>query len=1139
MSHTKTNPDALPVQLKNFNVGWVFNPNGDKKPRDIEGVQGGWGKPESSKSFDEASTAIIDGKWHNMGYVSKEGCGIIGFDFDNVLAEHRNIDSIVDGAREIFDSITSGGECYAEFSSGGHGLRVVMFGNLPSGLGSGIPKWHFGETVHGGSEAKLEIFGNTTKYVIMTGDALNASTVIDDVKEHTDALLAFNARYGKKPTDHKARAEQALSSGNSSAELADKRVEDYFTSFTVGKGERNENLYNAVQHTRGFDDANDDTIRVEAIKWARRVKLEDHEAIATIESAFKGEPHRENVNREPELTPLLTPQPYIPPADESDAKVDPSLRPANPFIADVQQPMIEKVIELDKTVNGADGLLSRIYNHENLVEDIPCPAMRFGAALYILSADVGHQILYEKRFFSSLSIFISAESGRGKSAAKNPAETIIRKLLPYNQHAYKVTLLATDANMHTSPAGHSNGYNYQDEGSKIFNRLMKAGMHNTESLGIFCDMTDCQTGLKCRGGTNSGDADGTTAPAVSPAITTLIAIQPGLLDGSVSDDFYTSGAAGRFSVGLLHSGKVKEVTGSTMSITGGTGLGSHVATDYANELNTPWIQDEWLTSCSYWPQDGKKARPGDSNVAGRLLQFFGIGKKEFDIAQQATERGQFYFADLIVELFQQICWREQRAPFSDDDDSEEQQDQIVKPELEQPIRINGVEVLPSEITFEQIVDLFCSYNPKSDFALARGLAEVLPSAAATVSEDDFLLAALSEAIGQPVKRSDLTEKFIEKVVNENFLDEDHDTVRSTLSRLAKQSDPRKQSSIDGAASMLTTNIGDWSKHGCKVASVEMLLAAFSEGPQFRIVDLVTVRQGKPPIVHQRALTLPILFRFVELSLMLSGDEQSASTLPDIAGRLLPSMPISAAKLGELSQLWAEHELHGDESAAKMTPRTQTIETRAAAELRAHTERLSASASTLNESSMAERNTATVCKLTNLLAASRCAVSRNEARIHFDDCLEPAQMIADVCRAVLTEQGSIGSRLPANHGMTEDAKTLKRISERLIRLSGDRKATRHAFLSSTVVADPEFIPEPSQWIVLNKNEFVKYVLCARDSDSRRAATAQLYDCVSANPMYLRLCKYERGSEGETKVWPARDSREANGFLIARALFEGAK
>lgn len=180
-------PDLIPSALTAV-PQWVrWSPltrNGSKKPTKVPfhpttDAPASSTDPETWGTFEDALAHVGQHGTCGAGFVLTEHDPFVGVDFDHVLVDGR-LDPV---AAEIIEDLHS----YSEVSPSGHGVRVIVRGQIPVDVKHKVDL---------GNGAILE-FWDRKRFVTMTGNLLPGST--EEINDASEALCRIIDRYDLAP----------------------------------------------------------------------------------------------------------------------------------------------------------------------------------------------------------------------------------------------------------------------------------------------------------------------------------------------------------------------------------------------------------------------------------------------------------------------------------------------------------------------------------------------------------------------------------------------------------------------------------------------------------------------------------------------------------------------------------------------------------------------------------------------------------------------------------------------------------------------------------------------------------------------------------------------------------------------------
>jgi putative DNA primase/helicase len=127
------NPGNIPDEMKILRqwVLWRAEQRGEKTskiPYRADGRRASSTNPDDWVTFGTALNICQARGYNGIGFVFREGGGIVGVDLDHVIDDAGNVESWAARVVRAFDS-------YTEISVSGHGLHIICRGSIPGGKG--------------------------------------------------------------------------------------------------------------------------------------------------------------------------------------------------------------------------------------------------------------------------------------------------------------------------------------------------------------------------------------------------------------------------------------------------------------------------------------------------------------------------------------------------------------------------------------------------------------------------------------------------------------------------------------------------------------------------------------------------------------------------------------------------------------------------------------------------------------------------------------------------------------------------------------------------------------------------------------------------------------------------------------------
>ena len=172
--------ENIPSELKSLPqwIVWKAEPRDgkiSKVPYRPDGRRASSTNPDDWTTFDRAVSAAS--RFSGIGFVFREGGGIVGVDLDHVIDVRNNIEPWALRTVEAFDS-------YTEYSPSGQGLHIICKGTIPDGKGH--------------RRDRLEMY-DRGRYFTMTGNAFGEPRPLRDTQSVITKLLDWMKREEPKP----------------------------------------------------------------------------------------------------------------------------------------------------------------------------------------------------------------------------------------------------------------------------------------------------------------------------------------------------------------------------------------------------------------------------------------------------------------------------------------------------------------------------------------------------------------------------------------------------------------------------------------------------------------------------------------------------------------------------------------------------------------------------------------------------------------------------------------------------------------------------------------------------------------------------------------------------------------------------
>jgi hypothetical protein len=232
--------------------------DGRKIPYQVNGVSKAKSNdPETWASYGEAVEALDRlGEGWELAFTLGERGLFTGIDFDDAYYFHDGHLKPRDWATEIFDTIKD--RCYAEVSPSGTGFKAIILGQKPDGSRCSLNKGQFKQAI--------EVYDHN-RFWAFTGE-----TIIDNVDTEGSVYhenLEVVREAGLLPVPVIKAPELPLETATivrssnrasrfSQNETAVFRAESYLDKIDPNTNERNNTIFRASGHIRGFDGLSDD-----------------------------------------------------------------------------------------------------------------------------------------------------------------------------------------------------------------------------------------------------------------------------------------------------------------------------------------------------------------------------------------------------------------------------------------------------------------------------------------------------------------------------------------------------------------------------------------------------------------------------------------------------------------------------------------------------------------------------------------------------------------------------------------------------------------------------------------------------------------------------------------------------------------
>ena len=172
---TAPSPERIPAELRAAKrwLCWkledVGRPKKAKVPYTVNGRRARTTDERDWSTFDEACAAA--GRYDGIGFVFT-GTPYAGVDLDGAIGDG----GMTATAQEFVDALPG---AYAERSQSGHGVHLIVRGQLPPG---------------GRRKDDVEMYDTTSpRYFAITGDVLGAP--VETIPDHTSALHTLHTKY--------------------------------------------------------------------------------------------------------------------------------------------------------------------------------------------------------------------------------------------------------------------------------------------------------------------------------------------------------------------------------------------------------------------------------------------------------------------------------------------------------------------------------------------------------------------------------------------------------------------------------------------------------------------------------------------------------------------------------------------------------------------------------------------------------------------------------------------------------------------------------------------------------------------------------------------------------------------------------